>query len=315
MGHPVPAVGLLRLGTEAALRRIEATEERDTAAYEAQLALSREEADREAAREVREDEARHARILQAVTPVGAGPQSALEAILRREKWHVSGGGWIGQAIYGANDGLGAVFGVVSGVAGYTGGSHFVLVSGLAAMLASALSMGSGAYLAAKSEREVYEAELDRERKEIEENPEEEKEELALFYQLKGFPEDEARLLAERLATQPEHMLKALAHEELGLSEATFPNEWRAALSATVSTALGAFIPIIPFFFAEGLPAIIASFAISTVAHFAIGAAKTLVTGRSWLVSGTEMTVVGVAEAAITYGLGVLLAPPLQTPRG
>ena len=101
------------------------------------------------------------------------PRSALDTILRRERWHVRGTGWIGDAIYGVNDGLGAVFGIVSGMAGYTGGSEVVLAAGLAGTLASALSMGAGAYLASKAQREVYESEISRERKEIEENPDEE----------------------------------------------------------------------------------------------------------------------------------------------
>jgi len=226
-------------------------------------------------------------------------------ILRRERWHKRGGGWLGDAIYGVNDGLGAVFGIVSGVAGYTGASnsHFVLISGLAGMLASALSMGSGAFLATKSEREVYQAEIQREEKEIAEDPEEEKEELSLFYQLKGFTEDEAELLSSRLAEQPEQFLRTLAHEELGLSEDNFPSPWVAAASASISTGIGAFIPIIPFFFLNGILAIIVAALISLAAHFAVGAAKTLVTGRSWISSGLEMTIVGAIEAVITYTLG------------
>ena len=217
-----------------------------------------------------------------------------------------GGGWIGDAIYGANDGLGAVFGIVSGVAGATGGSSgTVLIAGLAGMLASALSMGSGAYLATKSEREIYQAEIGRERAEIEDDPEEEKEELALFYQLKGFTEQEASVLAERLSAQPEAFLSALAHEELGLNEESFPNPSVAAVSAAISTAIGAFIPIIPFFFLSGLTAVLWAAGISLLAHFLVGAAKTLITGRSWLVSGAEMTIVGGVEAAITFGLGTL----------
>ena len=232
----------------------------------------------------------------------------LDIILHRESWHRRGGGWIGQAIYGANDGLGAVFGIVSGVAGATAGGPAVLVAGLAGLIASALSMGSGAYLASKTEREVQEAEMRREKRELRENPEEEEQELALFYQLKGVPEDEARVLASRLIAQPESALKTLGSEELGLSEQTFPNPWLEALSATISTALGAFIPIIPFFFTEGYRAIIASFVISTIAHFAIGASKTVVTGLSAWRSGLEMTVVGLGEALITYGLGLLFGP-------
>jgi VIT1/CCC1 family predicted Fe2+/Mn2+ transporter len=229
-------------------------------------------------------------------------------ILHRESWHKRGGGWIGQAIYGANDGLGSVFGIVSGVAGATAGGPAVLVAGLAGMLASALSMGSGAYLASKAEREVNQAEINRERRELETHPDEEMEELSLFYQLKGVPEEEANTLAMRLVAQPEQALRTLTSEELGFTDQALSNPWLEAVSATLSTALGAFIPIIPFFFTRGYPAIIASFAISTLAHFLIGAAKTIVTGLSPWKSGLEMTLVGLGEAVTTYILGLLISP-------
>src|SRR4029079_151480 len=114
-------------------------------------------------------------------------------------------------------------------------------------------------------------------------------------------------MAEQLHKEPKQFLRALVHEELGLSEETFPNPWRSLLSASVSTAIGGFIPIIPFFFTVGMPAVIASFVISTLAHFAVGASKSLVTTRSWWASGAEMTMVGILEAAITYGVGVAFA--------
>jgi len=114
-------------------------------------------------------------------------------------------------------------------------------------------------------------------------------------------------MAERLQKEPKQFLRTLVHEELGLNAETFPNPWRSMLSAAVSTAIGGFIPIIPFFFTVGMPAVIASFIISTIAHFVVGASKSLVTTRSWWASGAEMTVVGVIEAAITYGLGVAFA--------
>src|SRR3981081_2204560 len=195
-------------------------------------------------------------------------KSALDTILRRERWHGRGGSWVADAIYGVNDGLGAVFGIVSGVAGATNNQqHYILISGLAGMIASTLSMGAGAYLAAKSEAEVYEAEISRERAEVEENPEEELEEMSLFYQLQGFTPEESQKMAERLAQQPEQFVQAMAQSELGLSQHHFPNQWKSSISAAVSTAIGAFIPIIPFFFMSGIDAVIASFAISILAHF------------------------------------------------
>lgn len=302
---------LVQSGTDSAARSIEAAEDFSDNLYQQLLEEATEEQDKAALREIQLEEKAHGKLLGDISQP-TQPERNLQRILQGEKWHVRGGGWIGQAIYGMNDGLGAAFGVVSGVAGATSvNGEFVLLSGLAAAIASALSMGSGAYLATKSEREVYEAEMARERREIETDPAEEREEMQLFYQLKGFKEEEAKLLASRLAEQPEQLLKTLAHEELGLSEATFPNPWRAAVSATISTALGAIIPVLPFFFITGAPALITSFVISTLAHFAVGASKVIVTGRSWIKSGTEMTVVGVGEATLTYIIGLLISPAIK----
>jgi len=300
---------LLRSDTTAAAGILEAGESEADRLYETLMASAPSEADRNDLTAAAREERAHSRALG---EFGSGPgpiQGKLQRMLGRERWHVRGGGWIGQAIYGVNDGLGAAFGVVSGVAGAThANGQFVLLSGLATAIASALSMGSGAYLATKSEREVYEAELEREGHEIANSPEEEKEELELFYQLKGFTPEEAKTMVTRLSEQPGQLLKSLAHEELGLSEQTFPNQWVAAFSASISTAIGAAIPVIPFFFASGMTALVISFAVSTLAHFAVGASKVLVTGRSWIKSGTEMTLIGLGEAGATYLLGILISP-------
>jgi VIT1/CCC1 family predicted Fe2+/Mn2+ transporter/rubrerythrin len=299
---------LIRSGTANAVQRLEEQEDRDTDRYEAEATLANSPDDTAAMKEIKREEKVHAKVLQSMTE-DEHPQAKLEAIFKREKWHAGqSGGWIGQAVYGANDGLGAVFGIVTGMAGYSGGSHLVWVAGVAGTLASALSMGSGAYLARKSEREVYEAELDRERKEIEENPEEEKQELALFYQLKGFTPKEASMMAERLTENPDQFLKTLAHEELGLSASTFPNPLKEAFSATAATAVGGIIPVVPFIFYSGTLAIVLSLVISTLAHFLVGVLKTIVTGRSWWRSGLEMTLVGLLTATIAYAVGVLISP-------
>lgn len=299
---------LIRTGTENAIRRLEQAEDNDTQAYQEEVKVFSDQKDVEAIKEVEKEEKVHSKVLHDMTePVH--PQTTLDVILKREKWHSHGAsGWIGQAIYGANDGLGAVFGIVSGMAGYSGGSSVVLVAGLAGSLASALSMGSGAYLSKKSEKEIYLSEIERERKEIEQNPEEEREELSLFYQLKGFSKEEAEKLSAKLIEQPEQMLKVLASEELGLSETTFPNPIREAFSAGISTAIGGMIPVIPFFFTSGMSAVIVSLVISTLAHFAIGVLKTIVTGRGWFKSGLEMTAIGIITAVIAYGVGLLLSP-------
>jgi VIT1/CCC1 family predicted Fe2+/Mn2+ transporter len=231
-------------------------------------------------------------------------QSALDRILSRETWHVRGGGWISGAIYGVNDGLAAVFGIVSFSSSATGGSHLVLIAGLGGALASAVSMGSGAYLATKSEAELYEAQIHRERTEIEEDPEEEREELELFYQLKGLSEAEAKLLADRVSQDPGAMLEVMAQEELELGPNPTSKPVQAGLAAMVSTAVGAIVPVVPFFFASGQGAVIAAAVISILAHFAVGAAKSLVTLRSWWGAGLEMTVAGIVVGAVTYFVGL-----------
>jgi VIT1/CCC1 family predicted Fe2+/Mn2+ transporter/bacterioferritin (cytochrome b1) len=289
---------------EVVYRKLEAMEARGLAA-EQDVAASLDPTSRAILEEISADDREHAQILR-VLGGPQNPRSALDLILKKER-HVSGAGWVSDAIYGINDGLGAVFGIVSGMAGYTGGSEIVLITGLAGALASALSMGSSSYLAAKSQREIYQGEVAREKAEIEHHPDEEREELELFYQLKGFTEEEARTLVARIQERPDDFLKTLVQEELGLSETTFPNPWKACLSATASTAIGGLIPVLPFFFTRGVPAVVWAAALSILAHFGVGIAKSLVTTRPWWISGAEMTMVAVIAGALTYGLGLAFA--------
>lgn len=297
-------------GTNAAIRRIEREERGHVLHYSEQVQRLGDPKSNEILAGIIPEEQEHAdRLKRWATESKHSPKISLDKMWAGEKWHRGHtGGWLGDSIYGVNDGLGAVFGIVSTVAGATahsgGQDRAVLLAGVAGMLASALSMGSGAYLATKSEREVQEAELSRERREIESDPQHEIEELELIYQLKGFSEDEAKILTSRIASDPDQFLRTMAAEELGIAVSSPPNAFLAALAASLSTAFGAFIPLIPFFFIGGLPALIWSATISLVAHFAVGSAKTLVTGRSWLASGAEMTIVGVLEAAVTYGIGL-----------
>jgi vacuolar iron transporter family protein len=235
-----------------------------------------------------------------------GARARLDRILGREKWHQTGGGWISGAIYGANDGLAAVFGIVAGVSGATGGSSAVLTAGLSGAIASALSMATGAFLAERSEGEVLAANVERERQEIAEHPEEEKEELSLFYQLKGVDEKTADDLAERMAEHPDAMLRTLSAEEFGASDASAGNPGQAALAAGVSTGLGAIVPVIPFMITTGTAAIVAAAVVSLIAHFLVGAAKSLVTLRTWWAAGLEMTLAGVIVGGATYIVGLAL---------
>jgi vacuolar iron transporter family protein len=269
-------------------------------------------------REIRKDERSHSlavaelrsgapRVDSDGPPIAVpGTRARLDRILGREKWHRTGASWVSGAIYGANDGLAAVFGIVAGVSGATGGSSAVLTAGLAGAIASALSMATGAFLAERSESEMAEANLERERQEIAEHPEEEKEELSLFYQLKGIDAATADQLAEQLALRPDALLQALATEEFGITGHSEGNPAEAATAAGVSTGLGAIIPVIPFMITTGTVAIVAAAVISLIAHFLVGAAKSLVTLRSWWAAGLEMTLAGVIVGGATYLVGLAL---------
>lgn len=304
-------------GPKMALRRLEIEESRDIARYGVQLKELGDEGSLAILEHVIEDEKEHHRELGSLlrghymAPAGAprvDPKAVLEELLsKRNQGRKQAGSWIGDAIYGVNDGLGAIFGIVSGVSGATAGdSKYVLLAGLSGMIASALSMGSGAYLAAKSEREIYHAEIAREREAIELNGPEARELLSLYYQVKGLPEPDADHMVNHIASDSEQLLRALASERLGTSEEALANPMVSASSGALSTAVGATIPIIPFFFMHGISAVIAAAIVSLAAHFAVGAAKSLITVRSWWSSGLEMTVVGAVEGAVTYGIGILL---------
>lgn len=304
-------------GPVMALRRLEIEESRDIARYGTQLKDLGDEGSIAILEHVIEDEKEHHRELGALlrghytAPAGApkvDPKAVLEELLsKRDEGRKQPGSWIGDAIYGVNDGLGAIFGIVSGVSGATAGdSKYVLLAGISGMIASALSMGSGAYLAAKSQREIYMAEIAREREAIEMNGPEARELLSLYYQVKGLPEVDALHMVNHIASDPEQLLRALASERLGTSEEALANPLVSASSGALSTAVGALIPVIPFFFLHGVPAVIAAAIVSLAAHFAVGAAKSLITIRSWWSSGLEMTAVGAVEGAVTYGIGILL---------
>ncbi len=301
-------------GQGLTLRRLELEESRDIARYGKQIEDFGDDASTAILKEVLADEADHYITLGSLIrhQLPAEPlapelaQQALdELVAAREVGQPKAASWIGDAIYGVNDGLGAIFGIVSGVSGATtGNAHFVLIAGLAGMIASALSMGSGAYLAAKSQREIYEAEFARERDAVEYNEAEARELLSLTYQVRGLSAEDSDHFVGKIAENKEQLVQALARERLHMSEEGLSKPWVSATSGALSTAVGAFIPVLPFFFMAGMRAIIVAAIISLAAHFAVGAAKSLITIRSWWSSGLEMTLVGAIEGVVTYTIGL-----------
>ena len=227
-----------------------------------------------------------------------------------EPWHrAESGGFLRNVVYGFNDGLTANFGLVAGVIGASVAPHVVLVSGVAGMFADALSMGASGYLAAKSEREVYENEIAMEKEEIRLMPEVEADELALIYEAKGIAPDEARRRADQIMKDPARALVESVRAELGIGEqrSTPLNE---GLVTGTATAVGALIPVAPFLITSGTTAIALSFTLSMASHFGVGAARSVFTGRTVVKSGMDMFLVGLGVAAIGYLVGDLIAKTL-----
>jgi vacuolar iron transporter family protein len=220
-----------------------------------------------------------------------------------EPWHrMSSGGMLRNVVYGFNDGLTANFGLLAGIVGASAQPHIILLSGLAGSLANALSMSSSGYLAAKSEKEVYEKERKMEADEIKLMPELETEELAAIYEMKGIEAARAMGMAKEMMLNPERALEEKVREELGISAAEI-SPLKEAWVTGLSTAIGSIIPVLPFFFWEGITAAWLSFTLAMLAHFAVGAARSFFTGKGLWKSGWEMLVVGFGIAAIGYFLG------------
>jgi VIT1/CCC1 family predicted Fe2+/Mn2+ transporter len=221
-----------------------------------------------------------------------------------EPWHrTASGGFLRNVVYGFNDGLTANFGLVMGVLGASVAHQIVLVSGIAGLFADALSMGSSGFLAAKSEREVYAHEIAVEQDELRLMPDLEEEELALLYRARGINAATARQTAREVMRQPEHALEEKTQLELGIAPAGM-SALREGWITGLATAVGAAIPVLPFIFLRGAAAIWTAFLISMAAHFGVGAARSVFTGRGALRSGIDMFLVGLGIAGIGYLVGV-----------
>jgi VIT1/CCC1 family predicted Fe2+/Mn2+ transporter len=267
-------------------------EGREVAAY---LRLAKEATDpstSETASALAADSAMHAQELAQITGRPGEP------------WHSSeAGGYLRSVIYGFNDGLTAIFGLVSGVigAGYT--AQFVIVSGVAGAFAQALSMAASGYLAAKSQAEVQAHDIEMERYEMRLMPDIEEDELALIYEAKGLSPERARDTAHALMADPEKALATKIREELDIAEATVSPIGDGAVTG-LATAVGAIIPILPFLITSSHWAIWISLTISMLAHFGVGAARSVFTGRGIWASGRDMFLVGFGVAAAGYVIGL-----------
>lgn len=221
---------------------------------------------------------------------------------------IAHGGNLRAAVFGVNDGLVSNAGLILGVVGAGSEPKFVLLSGVAGLLAGAFSMAAGEYVSVRSQREMYEYQIGLEREEFALYPEEETAELALIYAARGMPQAEAHQLAASMTSDPQRALDALAREELGLNMDQLGSPWGAAISSFLAFAGGAAIPLLPYLFGSGK--IAWSVGLSGAALFAVGGALSLFTGRGALTSGLRMLFIGACAGAATYLIGALLGVSL-----
>ena len=222
-----------------------------------------------------------------------------------------GGNALRAAVLGANDGLVSNLSLVMGVAGAAVENKYILVTGMAGLLAGALSMALGEWLSVQSARELFQRQLDLEGEELANNPEEELLELSLIYQAKGLAQEQADNLAREQMKNEGNALNVLAREELGIDpEELGGSAWGAAIASFVLFSIGAIIPVLPYFFWKTPEATWLSIGMSGVGLFGIGALITLMTGKPVWVSGLRQVLFGAMAAAITFGIGHLLGVSL-----
>ncbi len=309
------------LGTASVADLVKALEGEEEESYEAQAASPEVAA-------IAADEREHAEIwdrLKADADAGtAAPRqrgsdrdgvaiarraSSAAEVGEREQWHRRGGrsGTLRAIIFGVSDGLVSNLSLVMGVTGAAAGNpSFILVAGVAGLLAGAFSMAAGEYISMQSQRELFERQIALERAEMEAMPEEEEAELAASYRAKGFTHGEAARIAHRIFEDPEMALDMLVREELGLDPDQLGSAWGAAGGSFVAFSVGAAVPVVPYLFGGGTAVLAISLGLSLMALFAVGAAVSLLTGRSAIFSGARQLGIGLGASVVTYLIGSLV---------
>ncbi len=284
-------------GTQSVLPIIRTME---AGAYSAYMAQD------ERAQAIAPDESHHRRTMAKLSK-GDVP-TAVDTIARRETWHRTGGGGALRAgIFGVSDGLVSNTALVMGFAGAQAEASFVVLAGVAGLMAGAFSMAAGEYVSMRAQRELFERQIELEREELLNSPDEEQKEISLIYQAKGLPKDEADQTAARLMENPEVALDTLVREELGLDPRELGSPWGAAFWSFLAFAIGAFIPVLPFLFGSAdTPVIVISALLSGAALFGVGVGVSLFTGRSALYSGARQVGLGAAAAAVTFVIGSII---------
>jgi VIT1/CCC1 family predicted Fe2+/Mn2+ transporter len=246
-----------------------------------------------------DEEAQHGRTLA----MSIAPTVAAGLAMAEGRHRTGRSGSVRAGVFGVNDGLVSNLALIMGVAAGAKDSATVVLAGIAGLVAGATSMAAGEWISVRSQRELYEREIATERAELENFPADEQRELELIYRAKGADAESAARLAEGMMRNPEMALDTLAREELGLDPNDLGSPWVASISSFVAFAVGAFVPLLPFLIATGGGALVASAVLSACGLAAVGAAISLLTGRSALFSATRMLLIGMTAALITYGIG------------
>ena len=288
------------IGTQHVLPVVSGFESRDQGAYVGQAEATGMPA----------AERSHSRTLQLMFQENAA--AGVQSIMKAERWHSQRyGGSLRAVVFGVNDGLISNFGLVMGIAGTNAEPRFVLLAGVAGLLAGAFSMAAGEYISVKSQRELYEQQLALEAQELEASPEEEHEELALIYQAKGIPSDQANVLAGQILANPDTAIQTLAREELGLDPDSLGSPWAAAFSSFVSFCIGAVVPVLPYALIRGSSAFLVSALACGASLFLVGALLSIFTGRNMAYSALRMVGIGALAAGVTFIIGRLLGVSLS----
>jgi VIT1/CCC1 family predicted Fe2+/Mn2+ transporter len=254
-----------------------------------------------------QQERSHVMLMNTISQTTRGGMEGAALAQLEGRHRSAGGNALRAAVLGANDGLVSNFSLIMGVAGAEVANSTIVLTGVAGLLAGAISMALGEWVSVQSSRELYQKQISTEKEEIASNPEEEIAELALIYEARGLEENTARQLAQQIMSNEETALEALSRDELGIDpEELGGSAWEAAITSFLLFAVGAIIPLFPFFFLSGGTAIVVSATFGAIGLFAIGAVITLFTGRSILFSGTRQTLFGLAAAAVTFLIGRLI---------
>ena len=232
------------------------------------------------------------------------PQAVQE--VATERWRVAAFGRIREVVFGAQDGLISTLALVTAVAAAVTDKSTIVIAGLAGALAGMISMGTGTYLGSKAEREVFQAEIEKEAKELEENPAEEMAELVFLYHQQGLSYHEAREMAEHIASDKELWLRTLVEKELGIDPDLAVSPLKDALTMGGTFILAAMVPIIPYFFMGGNVAIGVSAGATLAALFALGLGKGRLVQRSPILQGLEILAIGTAAAGLGWVLGEIV---------